>query len=303
MEPKYLNFVLGYIKENNPMHYKKLKKGIDFSNMEYVARAETFFKHYEELLQKEGKDFAFAIDCYLRVVSDTLMEQIKFFETGKYTSTSFDEVNERVYGNPEVMSYYMHGLLVSEYLWSHHYKMLEFFFTNINNYESGVKYILEIGGGHGLFTCEILERFKFKLNYTMVDISETSIALSKTFIKDERVSFILEDVYKYQTDVRYDFIIMGEVLEHVEDPLGLMKKLHELGSDNATAFITVPCNGPAIDHIYLFRNPSEIIALYKEAGWEVAQDLSESSEKGRVLSESDPLVAVMYAAFLKKIKV
>ena len=50
-------------------------------------------------------------------------------------------------------------------------------------------------------------------------------------------------------------------------------------------------------------DPDALVALYKEAGWEVAQDLSESSEKGRVLSESDPLVAVMYAAFLKKIKV
>ena len=284
------------------MHFKKLKKGIDFSNEEYVTRAESFFKHYEELLHKEGKDFAFAIDCYLRFIVDTMVEQIKFFEIGKYSYTSFDEVNERVYNNPDIMGYHMHGLLVSQYLWSHHYKLLEFFFNNINTYEAGVKNILEIGGGHGLFTNEIISRFHFDYKYTMVDISETSIELSKTFIDERKVNFILQDVYKYQTDVKYDLIVMGEVLEHVEDPLGLMKKLNELGSDNVTAFITVPCNAPTIDHIYLFRNPGEIKALFHEAGWEVVKDVSESSEKGRVISETDPLVALMYAAFIKKIK-
>jgi len=302
MATSYLNTILDYISDKNVMHYKKLKKGIDFNDNEYLSKFEAFFKNYDELLAKENKDIPFAIDCYLRVCSDVMFEQIRFFETGAYTSTSFEEVNERVYGNPEVMSYYMHGLLVSQYLWHHHYAILKFFSANIGKYSAGVRNVLEVGGGHGLYTNEIIRHFTFDFDYTMVDISETSINMSKAFVKSDKLNYILQDVYQFETEKLFDFIIMGEVLEHVEDPKGLMKKLHSLGTDNVTAFITAPTNSPAIDHIYLFRNPGEIIALFNECGWEVILDLAASSEAKKSDALDDPLIPVVYAAFLKKKK-
>ena len=300
MTATYLNKILDYIDEQNPMHYKKLKKNIAFDNEEYVARAEAFFSNYEQLLHKEGKDLPFALDCYLRVCEDVIDEQLRFVETGKYSCTSFDEVNKRVYGNPEVMSYYMHGLLVTQYLWAHHYDILQFFFKNFSAFTADIKNVLEVGGGHGLFTNEVIKQLSEGYTYTMVDISETSIEMSKEFVKSGHVDYILQDVYQFESEQKFDFIIMGEVLEHLEDPLGIMKKLHSLGTDNATAFITAPCNSPAIDHIYLFRNPNEIIQLFNEAGWEVVKDLIVSSEKKKPNAVDDPLIPVMYAAFLRK---
>ncbi|MBX2905514.1 MAG: class I SAM-dependent methyltransferase [Taibaiella sp.] len=300
MNAHYLNTILEYIKAKNPMHFKKLKKNIAFDNEQYVTRAEAFFGSYVESLERDGKDLPFALDCYLKVCNDVMFEQMRFAETGAYTSTSFDEVNQRVYNNPEVMSYYMHGLLVSQYLWEHHYRILEFFFNNMGRFTEQIRHVLEVGGGHGLYTNEVIAHLNADYHYTMVDISETSIEMSKTFVKSDKVDYILQDVYQYSTEKKFDFIIMGEVLEHVEDPLGLMKKLHSLGAENATAFITAPCNSPAIDHIYLFRNPEELKALYNEAGWEVALDLIASSESKKDVAIDDPLVPVMYAAFLKK---
>ncbi len=279
MAATYLNRILDYIYEQNPMHYKKLKKNIAFDNTEYVERAEAFFSNYDQLLQKEGKDLPFALDCYLRVCEDVIDEQLRFVETGKYSCTSFNEVNNRVYGNPEVMSYYMHGLLVTQYLWAHHYDILQFFFKNFSAFSADISHVLEVGGGHGLFTNEVISQLSADYNYTMVDISETSIEMSKVFVKSGHVDYILQDVYQYESEQKFDFIIMGEVLEHLEDPLGIMKKLHSLGTDKAIAFITAPCNSPAIDHIYLFRNPNEIIQLFNNAGWEVVNDLIVSSEK------------------------
>lgn len=302
MEAPYLHTILEYIGEKNPMHYKKLKKNVAFDNDQYVERAESFFKSFETILKNEGKDLPFALDCYLRVCKDIMYEQIRFYESGVYSSTSFDEVNARVYNNPEVMSYYLHGLMLSHYLWIHQYKILEFFFNNLDKFSGGIKNILEIGAGHGLFTNEIIKHFNFDFTYTVVDISETALDMSKAFVTSDIVKYYNQDVYQFETDKKFDFIIMGEVLEHVEDALGLMKKLHSLGSDNCTAFITAPCNSPTIDHIYLFRNPGEIKALFNEAGWEVVLDAAAASETKKSLAVDDPLVSVIYGAFLKKKK-
>ena len=303
MSTSYLSQCLDYIKVKNPIHYKKVKKNVYFNDPKFEADAEVFFESYTKLLAAEGKDLNYALDSYLKFCNDVMFEQMRFLETGKYTSTSFEEVNKRVYDNPEVMSYYMHGLLVSQYLWEHHYRILEFFFKNVGKYQDGIKNVLEVGGGHGLYTNEINARFNFDFKYTMVDISETSIAMSKTFVKSDKMNYILHDIYTYQTDTKYDFIIMGEVLEHVEEPLRLMKILHSLGSDNCTAFITAPCNSPAIDHISLFRNPQELKDLFNEAGWDISLDLIAPSEtKDENTRNYAMIIPEMYAVFLKKKK-
>jgi protein-L-isoaspartate O-methyltransferase len=300
MNAPYLEAILDYIGQKSPMHFKKLKKNIAFEDEQYVSRAETFFKNFEEILKKEDKDLPYALDCYLRVCKDIMFEQIRFFESGVYSSTSFDEVNERVYNNPDVMGYYLHGLMLSHYLWIHQYKVLEFFFNNLDRFTKNVKNILEIGAGHGLFTNEIIHHLDGGFTYTVVDISETALEMSKAFVKSDVVKYYNQDIYQYETDKKFDFIIMGEVLEHLEDPLSLMKKLHSLGSDNVTAFITAPCNSPTIDHIYLFRNPGEIKTLFNEAGWEVVADISAASESKKSLAADDPMMSVIYGAFLKK---
>ena len=302
MEAPYLEKILAYIGEKNPMHFKKLKKSLPFGDDQYVERAESFFKSFEDILHKEGKDLNFALDCYLQVCKDIMYEQIRFFQSGVYTSTSFDEVNARVYNNVDVMSYYLHGLMLSHYLWGHQYKILQFFFNNVDKFSTNIRHVLEIGAGHGLFTNEIIKHFTFDFSYTVVDISETALEMSKAFVKSDIVKYFNQDIYQFETEKKFDFIIMGEVLEHVEDPLGLMKKLHELGSDDVTAFITAPCNSPTIDHIYLFRNPNEIRALFDEAGWEVVLDASAASESKKTLADDDPLFSVIYGAFIRKKK-
>ncbi|MES2702318.1 MAG: class I SAM-dependent methyltransferase [Bacteroidota bacterium] len=298
----YLQQILDQVKEKNPMHYKKLIRSTNFNDEQFMQRAEDFFRRYDELLERRGLTMDYAIDCYLQMGHDMMYEQIRYLETGKYSCTSFEEVNARVYANPDTMVYYMWGLLLSQYLWEHHYKILEFFYQNISKYSENVKEVLEIGGGHGLYANEIFGAFKFDFNYTMVDISETSIEMAKNFTPGLPINFINEDAYKFESDKKYDFIIMGEVLEHVEDPLTLLKKLHSLGSDNATAFITVPCNAPAIDHIYLFRSPAELHAIYNEAGWDVVMDVAASSESRRSTAVDDPMIPIMHAAFLQKKK-
>jgi 2-polyprenyl-3-methyl-5-hydroxy-6-metoxy-1,4-benzoquinol methylase len=292
--------ILPLISAKNPMHAKKLKKVLLSMDQEYAITSELFYKNFFEIIALQGKGKEFAIDCYLRMCNDMVYEQLRFMETGCYSNTSFEEVNKNVYDNPEVMEYHMMGLLMSQFLWHHHYKVFSFFKTSIDKYASQINNYLEIGGGHGLYTSEIVKKIP-GASIDIVDISESSIKLSKQFVNSPKVKYFHQDIFEYHPGQQYDFITMGEVLEHVEDPLSLLKKLRELLKDTGSAFITTPANAPTIDHIYLFRNVSEIRELIREAGMIPHEEYFtyvEDVDEDYAVRNKVPL---MYSAFIKKL--
>jgi 2-polyprenyl-3-methyl-5-hydroxy-6-metoxy-1,4-benzoquinol methylase len=50
----------------------------------------------------------------------------------------------------------------------------------------------------------------------LIDISPTSVDISKTFIDNQKVKYITDDILQFETEKRYDFITKGEVLEHMQ---------------------------------------------------------------------------------------
>jgi 2-polyprenyl-3-methyl-5-hydroxy-6-metoxy-1,4-benzoquinol methylase len=282
------------------MHSKKLKKNMLFFDSRYDELADVFFAKYIQILAAEGKTLNYSIDCYLQMIADVNTETIEFLRTGKYTSSTFDEVNNRVYARPETMEYYMHGLLLSQFLWKHHYQMFDYFATTLSRYADHIKNYLEVGVGHGFYLSKALEVLGDKAMLTAVDISETSIELAKRFINDNRITYNLKNVFDFNDGEKHDFITLGEVLEHVEDPLGLLVKLNTLLSGDGVLFFTTPTNAPAIDHIYLFNNVEEIRHIVRSAGFRIASEMSFSSEDVSAEKAAKYKVAVLYGAFLKK---
>src|ERR1700742_593731 len=101
----------------NPVHSKKLQKNeAFFNNDRYRELSDDFFERYLPILHSEGHDLDYAIDCYLKMLADVAAETVDFVRTGCYNSTTFTEVNARVYAHPQVMEYYMHGLMLSQFL-------------------------------------------------------------------------------------------------------------------------------------------------------------------------------------------
>ena len=147
----YLEYIVERISLQNPLHSKKIKKNIKKFDDEYFSRANKFLDKYIILLKGTDKTLDYAIDCYLQMIADVYVESVQFMRTGEYTSTSFEEVNKRVYNDPKVMEYYMHGLVLSQFLWAHHYDILLYFNKTMTENASSVKNYLEIGGGHGLY--------------------------------------------------------------------------------------------------------------------------------------------------------
>jgi len=288
------------IEKINPMHGKKLKKNSRQSDPDYARTAGDFLDKYNRYLKSIGKDFDYAIECYLKVVSDMVYEQVRFAETGEYSNKSFTDVYQRVYSNPEVMLYHMHGLLLSQILWQQHYRMLSFFTENLPQFKDTIKSYLEIGGGHGLFVSEALQILDSEVRFELIDVSQSSLDMAKKFIANGKVNFILQDIFAYETTQHYDFIAMGEVLEHVEQPEALLRRVSSLLTDDGCVFITVPANAPAIDHIYLFKNEHEIRNLAEAAGFRIATEVTAYAEKVSREKAEKLKVPLLYGAFLKK---
>jgi 2-polyprenyl-3-methyl-5-hydroxy-6-metoxy-1,4-benzoquinol methylase len=271
MESK-LEYILNVVSDKNPLHGKKIKKNINSFDDNYFKRANRFLDKYIKLLEANDKSLDYAIDCYLQMIADVYYESVQFMRTGEYTSTSFEEVNKRVYNEPKVMEYYMHGLLLSQFLWAQHYDILLCFNEIINKHKGDITNYLEVGGGHGLYISEAVELTSNETLFDLVDISPSSLEIARQMINNHKVNYNLTDVFEYFPDKKYDFITMGEVLEHVEDPVSLLKKLHSLTTNSGKVFITTPTNAPAIDHIYLFKNADDIREVIVKAGFKIEEE-------------------------------
>jgi 2-polyprenyl-3-methyl-5-hydroxy-6-metoxy-1,4-benzoquinol methylase len=272
IQPGLLDSVVARIEALDPLHGKKTRQWIESNDAAFRRRAEDFLAQVDEFLRGSGHDLSFGVDCYLRWIRDIRAEMVDFMRTGEYSCKSFAEVNRRVYADPGVMEAHTIGLLLSRLLLKHNYQPLEFFVSLLPPMAGRVESFLEIGAGHGLFIAEARKAFAETASYDVLDISESAIGVARRLIQAPEVHFIVGDVLAWDAPRRYDFIAMAEVIEHLEDPLPLMRRVRGLLAPHGVLFLTTPTNAPAIDHIYLFHNASEIRSLIAEAGYAIVEE-------------------------------
>ena len=295
-----VDYFLEEMEKRNPVHYRQINKIILNFDSEWREFTNTYLIKFEEYLKEKNRDFIYGIESYLKVVNDTMMEQYDFMKRGEYSCKSFKDAYEKVYSNSEVMEYYMTGLMFTQLFWKNHYETFRYFSKNIEQYLKEKSEYLEIGGGHGLFVTEVIKNIQKKGNITLVDISETSLEMAKIILKNRKINYILSDIFDIKNEAKYDFITMGEVLEHVEQPKELLKKIYSLLIKNGMFFITVPINSPAIDHIYLFKKEEEIREMIKSIGFKIEEEIVIKSENIKPELEEKLKISKMYCAFLKK---
>lgn len=231
-------------------------------------------------------DMNFIVDTYLFINNMVMEETYYFIRHGKYRFSTFAEVNKLVYNNPVYMEKYMMGLSISDYIWTNHIKMLRYFEEN-NKIFTGERY-LEIGPGFGQYLVRALLNCNFKA-YFACDISKTSVEGSNKFLRYRNLAdkcFVEEkNFFEYTSEEKFDFIVMGEVLEHVETPLSMLKKIYELLEKGGKAFITTVINAPTLDHIYLFSNMEEVLELAQRGGFSII-DYTYATEGDVVLEKA-----------------
>ena len=296
-EKALMDYIINKIDNAYPLHAKKIKKNIRQGKIN-VEESEMYFKELLQCLAVQHKDLDFLIECYKLMLKDMYFYRQRFLKEGKYANVSLLDVEKRVYSNSAIMEYHMHGLLLAQFLWPDQYSRLHFFKTYLNKLKNTRKY-LEIGAGHGLYVREVLQKLPCITQADILDISETSLTLSKALINNKTIKFHKKNIFEADTNELYDFISIAEVIEHVENPAALLKKIKLLLNKDGIIFLSTPVNSPMIDHIYLFESIEEIRSLINATGFRIKEDIFRSSED---LSYEDSLqmkVPIMYAAFLE----
>ncbi|WDE12081.1 class I SAM-dependent methyltransferase [Thalassomonas haliotis] len=103
--------------------------------------------------------------------------------------------------------------------------------------------LLELGGHEGKFTHRLAPFFE---DITSVEASDDAIAVARSMLGD-KVNFINARFEQVQLPARYDNIVMTHVLEHLDDPVAVLKRVNdEWLSDNGRFFLVCPnANAPS----------------------------------------------------------
>jgi 2-polyprenyl-3-methyl-5-hydroxy-6-metoxy-1,4-benzoquinol methylase len=214
--------------------------------------------------------------CYDLIVQDTFTHQLYFKRHKKYKHSSYAEVASLVYRNDDYMSMYMYGLAITAFLWANHAQMKHFFNDGLPKGKSG-KY-LEIGPGHGFHMMEAMQFSQYD-EFLGVDISPTSVALTRNILSSnyfgEFSNYEIQecDFLAWNATDKFDAVVMGEVLEHVEQPKAFLEKIANVTHGDSHIHITTCINSPAIDHIYLFESSQQVIDMVDSSGLYVKRQL------------------------------
>jgi 2-polyprenyl-3-methyl-5-hydroxy-6-metoxy-1,4-benzoquinol methylase len=300
MKSSFLEAILKMIEVRNPKHAAKIAGNLIGLNDFQILKADSFLRKYFSYLERENKSLDFGVECYLHMIDDIFEERTEFVRSGKYSCNSFEEVERRVYKNPDIMLYHMHGLVLAQFIWYEQIQRFTFFSQNLVKYTSGAVKYLEIGGGHGLYIDEAFNSLPFVEQFDLVDISQSSLDLAKGILVNDRIDYILKNILEFNKEEQtYDFITIGEVLEHLEDPVKSLKEIGKLLKKSGACFISVPVNAPMIDHIFLFNNVEEIHELINLAGMEILEETTAIADNESENYAEKFKTAIMYAAFIQ----
>lgn len=283
--PMHHRFVLGAASRLTPAEVERLDRYIDFC----LSR---------------GLSHEYLAASYLTVVNDTLREQAYFRKHKRYRYSTFAEVANSVYFDANYMSQYMYGLAISSFLWPNHLDIFRFFERTLPLDRPG-RY-LEIGPGHGYFLMTAMSASKYD-EFTAVDISQTSIEQTRSIIEHftphltSKADLQLMDFLDCDLPANgFDAVVMGEVLEHVEEPVAFLSQIHRVARPDAHIYVTTCLNAPAVDHISLFGTPGQLEELFSAAGLRIADQLIRPYE-GKTVEESlSALLPVNVAYVLAK---
>lgn len=240
---------------------------------------------FEQLLAgffADDATLAAAARGYSQFALDAMRRQKAFEASGAYPHKSHAQAAAEVYFNARHMADdYLPGLLLSHYLWPHHYRQLQFFETafiapmRLANDQR----FAEVGVGTGLYSQQLLAALPGALG-AGYDISPSACEFAAMHL----LRFGLQQRYTlHQQDIlqtpmpAVPWLVCVEVLEHLDDPVVFLRALRAALPSGGRAFITAALNAAHADHIHLYRHSEEVWQDLQAAGFVLEQSCTSAA--------------------------
>jgi SAM-dependent methyltransferase len=245
-----------------------------------------FNDHLERFFGNDEEGYLNAVKGYTRFAIDAMRLQELFNKKLKYEDVSYEEACEKVYLNEQyMMTLYLPGILVSHFLWRHHYRQFLYYKKNFLPLldEASQKEFYEVGTGSGFYSVQI---FRHDPTFTGKGIE----------ISPHSRAFTMKNLTGWGFDTRFqpkDINIIGanldplpflqtiEVLEHLTDPELFLKHLRKLLKPGGYGFVTAALTAPNADHIYLYWGADDVIKQLQSAGFKVKDFIEEAAYEGQ----------------------
>jgi 2-polyprenyl-3-methyl-5-hydroxy-6-metoxy-1,4-benzoquinol methylase len=216
-----------------------------------------------------------AVKGYVNFALDGMRLQKAFEKARRYAAKSYQDTSSAVYHNPDYMfSMYLPGILLSHYLWPHHYRQLLFFQRDFlpRFLAAPKKEFCDIGPGTGFYTRQLLVASPDAIG-TAFDISASALEYCMrqvaAFGVAARWRQECRDIVANPSDRDWPFLVCIEVLEHLEDPLSFLKALRRMLARDGCGLISAAVTAPNEDHIYLYNSAAEVAAQIESAGFRI----------------------------------
>jgi SAM-dependent methyltransferase len=235
---------------------------------EFIANIEAVYGTVD--IGIEGRLGA-ALDGYAEFVNDSLRNQSFYEKHRRYKASSYAECVDVYYHNADhMMRCYLPGMYLSHLLWPQHYNMLCGFRENMLRRLERPKLFFEVGVGCGMYSKVLLEYFPeirgigFDISPYALEFTENLVGL---FGHAGRYAIEQRDI-RHGYEEQCDFLVCQEVLEHLENPAQFCGWLFEMIKPGGRAYITAALNAAHSDHIFHFRDPLQLEAMLRAAGFQ-----------------------------------
>ncbi len=296
--------MLSIIYQKSALQKKRLTKYLEKQDGAFLEEAEQFAARYFGYLKAQGITVEEAVDAYLQLCRDMIASQVEFTKTGRYPVELSSAAFESVYNDRRKMTAHLVGLAISQYLWATHYRMYKFFRDAIRDRSDRIRSYLEIGPGHGLFLDQALSCFPQSVEICVVDISPTSIEIARSTVKhfhpDTQVDYHQADMLDLDLGKQFDFVTMGEVVEHVNFPRKLLKRFRDFLTPEGGGFVSTCVNCPSIDHVYHFKQVGEIREMLEECGLAIEKEAVLPVEDLPMTEIVEKRITINFCALVKR---
>lgn len=212
---------------------------------------------------------------YVRFATDALRLQKRFERDRVYVPKTYDETARSVYHNKEYMdSLYLPGILLSHYLWPHHFRQLLYFRRAFlpSVLSAADPAFLDVGVGTGFYSRQVLAGSP-RTRGAGYDISDHSLAYARAHVEAfgfaDRWQGKIRNIMTEPPVAKWPFVVSVEVLEHLEDPMAYLRAVRARLAEGGLAFITAAITAPNEDHIYLYNHYSEVAAQLEAVGFRI----------------------------------